>query len=226
VANEIQKYTFSAVPTGGSWKPVYDGNASSGSMSDVGSGADLAGYLAQITGIDNSANVSCSGNYTSGMTVEFVGALANTDMLTLSYQDNTLTIQEADLGVSIVQEGGGGNNETQDIGFHASTSGGTFDASWAGYGTITAIAYNADTAALQSALDVVFGSGNTTATVFSVGNWRIVFGGALADTDIASPSFVNNLTLSVSISVSVLQEGSASSGSPQSPLNLLLLGVG
>ena len=223
MANEIQKYTFSTVPTTGSWKPVYDSEPGS-AVNDASVAGDVELALAAIAAIASGSNVNVSGNYTSGFTVEFVGALANTDMLTLSYQDNTLTTQEADLGVNIVQEGGGGNNETQDIGFHASTSGGTFNVSWSGYGTITAIAYNADATALQSALDVVFGSGNTTATVFSVGNWRIVFGGALADTDIASPSFVNNLTLSVSISVSVLQEGSPASSSGDK--TMLLMGVG
>lgn len=224
MANEIQKYTFSAVPTGGSWKPEYNGNASAGALNDVQPGAELPSYLEQITGIDSQSNVSCSGNYASGMTVEFVGALANTDMLTLGYQDNTLAIAVTDLGCNVVQEGGGGNNETQDIGFNASTGSGSFDISWSGYGTISAIAYNADTTAFQSALDAVFGSGNTTATVFGVGNWRIVFGGSLADTDIPTPTFTNNLTIPVTISVSVLQEGSAAPPASNAQ-SMLLIGI-
>lgn len=206
--NEIQKYTFSAVPTGGSWKPAYNGNASSGSMADVNTGAELSGYLEQITGIDSQLNVSCGGSYASGMTVEFVGALANTDMLTLGYQDNTLAIAVTDLGCNVVQEGGGGNNETQDIGFNASTGSGSVDISWSGYGTIT-LSYNGS--GLQSALDTVFGSGNATGTVNGAGNWTITFGGSLADTDIPTPTFPSSsLAIPVSISVEVIQEGEPS----------------
>jgi len=224
VANEIQKYTFSAVPNGGSWKPVYDSNPSSGSMNDVNAGAELAAYLAQITGIDNSANVSCGGNYTSGMTVEFVGSLANTDMLELSYQDNTLTMTgSATFGTT--QDGGGGNNEVQTI--ILDSDGGTFTILIPGYGTTGTLNWNDDANTISLAITSAVGSGAMVVGSGASGSYSFEFQGGLANSDIPQMSFgANSLTKSVSISVSVLQEGSATRGSPQSPLNLLLLGVG
>jgi len=222
VANEIQKYTFSAVPTGGSWKPVYDSNPSSGSMNDVSVGNELAGYLGQIAGIDSSANVSCGGNYASGIMVEFVGALANTDMLTLSYQDNTLASAASDPSISIVQEGGVGQNEIQDITWSAGS--GSFTLSWSGYGTTASINYNDASGAVSGILNGIFGAQTAVADIS--GGVRIEFISGLAETDMPTPTFSSSLANPVTISVSVLQEGAASSGSPQSPLNLLLLGVG
>lgn len=224
MANEIQKYTFSAVPTAGSWKPVYDSNPSPGSMNDANTGADLATYLAQITGIDSAANVSCSGNYTSGMTVQFVGALANTDMLTLSHQDNTLVTSGGSVSITTVQEGGGGANEKQRIEVSGAT-GGSFVLGVSELGSNPTLTLPLTTASIEAAFTAVSCAVTCTA---DAGGFLIEFSGSpLSDLNVNEMTLASNsLTTDVSISVSVLQEGSASSGSPQSPLNLLLLGVG
>lgn len=210
MANEIQKYTFSFVPTAGSWKPVWQGNASSGSMTDVAVSSDLSGYLAQIPGIDDNANVSVSGSYASGFTVEFVGSLANTDLATLSYQDNTLSIAgTATFGTT--QNGGGGSNEIQTIDIDA--DGGTYTISIPGYGATSALNWNDDAWTIATALSSLISGGAVVTGSGFFPNFSFDFGGGFADTDIPQMAFgTNSLTKAVTISVSVLQEGSPASG--------------
>jgi hypothetical protein len=226
MANEIQKYTFSAVPTAGLWRPAYDGNASASSMSEISGAADLPGYLAQIAAISSQLNVSCSGSYADGFTVEFVGELANTDMLMLSYQDNTLTAAGgATFGTT--QDGGGGNNEIQTLAIDSGIDGGTYTISIFGYGETSSLAWNADATTIALAISSMMGGG---AAVVGSGAWpsfSFEFDGSVANTDIAQMGFgTNSLTKSVTISVSVLQEGSPADPDSGSYKNITLLGVG
>lgn len=210
MANEIQKYTFSVVPTSGSWRPVWNGNASGGSMTEVSVASDLAAYLAQIPGIDDQTNVSVSGNYASGFTVEFVGSLANTDVATLSHQDNTLSVAgTATFGTT--QDGGGGNNEIQTIDIDA--DGGTYSISIPGYGTTSALNWNDDASTIATALSSLISGGALVTGSGFFPNFSFDFGGGVADTDIPQMAIgTNSLTKAVTISVSVLQEGSPASG--------------
>lgn len=203
--NEIQKYTFSAVPTAGSWKPVYDGEASLLPIdyADIASGNGTV-RLQSITAI-GSGNAAGSGDYNSGFTFEFIGEKGNADMLTLSYQDNTLTIPGG-VTFGTTQEGGGGNNEVQTIVLDA--DGGAFTILIPGYGTTSILNWNDDANTIAGAIASAVGGGVSISFSGSGGSYSFEFQGGLADTDIPQMSFgTNSLTKAVSISVSVLQEG-------------------
>ena len=202
--NEIQKYTFSAVPTAGSWKPVYDGEASLLPIdyADIASGNGTV-RLQSITAI-GSGNAAGSGDYNSGFTFEFIGEKGNADMLTLSYQDHTLTIPGG-VTFGTTQEGGGGNNEVQTIAIDA--DGGTFAISIPGYAATGSISATADGNDIRNAIEVATGAGTVSVSGGS-GSYSFEFVGSLADTDIGQMSLgTSSLTKAVLISVSVLQEG-------------------
>ena len=216
MANEIQKYTFSVVPTGGSWTPVYESSPGSAIAWDAAASTALDAILDGLIG----PNSDSSGDYISGLTVEFNGSLSNTNVSTLSYQDNTLTVA-GDAAFATTQEGGGGSNEVQTIVIDA--DGGTFTIAVAGYGTTGSLNWNADASTISSAFAAI-GLANS-----ATGSWpsfSIEFNGAQADTDIQQMAFgINSLTKAVSISVSVLQEGSAAPPASSSG-SLSLMGVG
>jgi hypothetical protein len=217
MANEIQKYTFSAVPSAGSWKPVYEGSPGSAVAWDAAASTALDASLDALIG----PNSDSSGDYTSGLTVEFNGSLANTNVSTLSYQDNTLTIAgSATFGTT--QEGGGGSNEIQTIVIDATA--GTYTILISGYGTTATLNWNDDAAAIANAITNTIGGGATVNGSGTFPNYSFEFAGGVADTNINQMSFgTNSLTKTVTISVSVMQEGSPLSGVAK---NMLLLGVG
>lgn len=223
MANEIQKYTFSDTPNAGSWTPTWNGEASIGSMNFSASAGDLPSYLAQIPGIDGGANVSVSGTYASGFTVEFTGTLANTDVATLSYQDNTLSI-EGTVAFGTTQEGGGGSNEIQTLEIDA--DGGTYSINIPGYGSTSSLNWDDAASTIGNAIAAAIGGGATVTGSGSFPSFSFEFIDGAANTNIAQMEFnTNSLTKTVTISVDVLQEGSADISSVNVS-SVLMMGVG
>lgn len=72
-------------------------------------------------------------------------------------------------------------NEVQTLTITA--TGGTFKLGFQGYPQTVAIAYNANAAAIQAALDTILGSGNVTVT--GTGPFVLTFGGDYANRDVA-----------------------------------------
>lgn len=208
MANEIQLIEFSAVPTAGSWRPVFNGSSSGTAMDYSHEFGDLDGILAQCVGIDFASNVTVTGSYTAGFTVEFVGDLANTNVSTLSYQDNTLKIAGSG-SVSTHQEGGGGTDEQQDVTIVG--DGGTFTLTTY-IGTTSAITRDvSDTTTATNIANALnsLGHGAVSVSVVSAGVLRVTFSAVDAGTDVAQMTIDASLvTQSVTISVSVVQEGS------------------
>lgn len=220
MANEIQKITPSTVPTGGSWKIVYDGAASVA----IASGSNAATVQAAAEGIAaiGSGNVSVTGDESSGFTFEFIGSLANTNMLTLSYQDNTLTIAGS-ATFATTQDGGGGQNEVQTIVIDA--DGGTFTINLPSYGTTGTLNWNDGIEPIASAIQALIGGSSVNGSG-SFPSYTFEFFGPVTNTDIGQMEFgTNGLTIAVSISVSVLQEGSPAPASSNQGA-LLTMGVG
>jgi trimeric autotransporter adhesin len=78
-----------------------------------------------------------------------------------------------------------GTNEVQTVTLTGGPTGGTFNLTYDGQ-TTSAIAYNADAATVDTALEALsnIGSGDVTVTGSAGGQWTVTFGGALAATNL------------------------------------------
>jgi len=85
--NEIQLITFSVVPTGGAFDLDFGGNTS-GSIAFSDNAAAVATAIEATTGI---TDVTVTGDFTVGFTVEFVGVDGNIDHPQFTVNSNTLT---------------------------------------------------------------------------------------------------------------------------------------
>ena len=98
-----------------------------------------------------------------------------------------------------------------------SATGGTFTVTVGG-DTTASIAYNASAATFKTALEgtAYVGTGDVTVTKPSAGEWRVVFGGALANTNVATMT-VDDSSLTgdtVTASVSTETQGAGALGTP------------
>jgi len=148
--DEIQEITFSAVPTYGTFKIDYDGDLTEPIPYD----ANAAFVQQRLEDYTNIGVGDCvvSGDFATGFTLSFGGALSNTDVPEVIISDNTLVTGET-----------GGTNEVQDLVFSASPTGGTFTITFDG-STTAPIAYNASNAAVKAALELLPNINGVTVT--------------------------------------------------------------
>ena len=102
--NEIQRFTFSMAPCGGTYTFTLSGHTS-GNIAWNANTAAITAALEAVTGI-GSGNVSVSGTAVSGpITVTFQGSLANTNIAQMTCDTTALACAAGDPTVTVVQTG-------------------------------------------------------------------------------------------------------------------------
>ncbi|UUO04621.1 hypothetical protein M4951_14605 [Blastopirellula sp. J2-11] len=119
--------------------------------------------------------------------VEFIGTLGGQEIeYPLVFTRSVTGSQTATVDVSIIANGSAtGVNEIQTVTLQGSPTGGTFTLTYSGQ-TTSALAYNADAATVEAALEALsnIGSGDVAVTL-DAGVYTIEFQGALATTDVS-----------------------------------------
>jgi len=190
--NEKQVITLGGSPTGGTFTLTYSGQTT-GNIAYNASASAVDTALEALSNI-GTGDVAVTGSNGGPYTVEFTGALAATDVALLTANASGLI----------------GTNEEQIISL-GTVTGGTFTLTFDGQ-TTGNIAYNADAATVEAALEALsnIGAGEATTTGSAGGPWTVTFSGALAGTDVATIT-VNgaNLTGKLSVSINETTDGIA-----------------
>jgi hypothetical protein len=190
MANEIQLIDFDA-----DWIDIEEGQLT---LSWAGNNANVINYnddeAAITTAIEACASVG-TGNVqvTKGVgdiTLEFIGALANTDTSEAVVVDNTLKIRADSINLTEIVVGQVGVNEVQRIDLGGATTG-TFEINFNGN---LASVLTLDAAGIGGALDATVFSGNYNLTDNLDGTFDVEFIGAYAFVDVAEMIAVNNAT--------------------------------
>lgn len=177
--NEVQVITVSGA-TGGTFTLTYDGQTT-GNIAYNASAGTVDTALEALSNI-GSGDVSVTGSAGGPWTVEFTGSLAATNVAPMTASGSSLT---------------GGTPEEQTITLINSPSGGTFTLDFNGEVT-GSIAYNADAATVESALEALPGikPGDVSVTGSAGGPWTVEFTDDLekdvplmtAESDLTAPS--------------------------------------
>jgi len=188
--NEIQTVTLGNSPTGGTFTLTYSGQTTGNIAYD----ADAATVDAALEALSNigAGDVTVTGSAGGPWTVEFTGSLAGTDVALLTGDPTNLL----------------GTDEQQIISLGTAT-GGTFTLTFGGQ-TTGNIAYNADAATVETALEALstVGSGNVSVAGSAGGPWTVTFENTLGKTDVAFITVDGtNLTGKLSVSISETTDG-------------------
>lgn len=131
----------------------------------------------------------------------------------------TLTLTADNEGVpftlTATQTGTGGNAEVKTVTISNSPTGGTWSWVDSTYGTAAALAYNISAASLTTALEVLYGSGNVTATGSNGGPFTVTFGGARAHENIPAITFTNTSLTGGNATVTVVETTKGSAGTSE-----------
>lgn len=176
---------------GGTWGIYCWGPTTSATAANIAWNAaayELEAALQSLAVIGlNNVTVTGSGPWT----VEFCGGLARTMNPSLMYVNNYYLYRTDRIAVAEAAIGGAGVNEVQTIIYNEGTgfAGGTYTLAFTGY-TTTALAYNANTATIQSYLEALtsIGANNVQVTTLFPGvshKYKITFVGSLAETNVA-----------------------------------------
>lgn len=211
----VQSLSFSAAASGGTFTLTFRGETSS-AISATASAATVQTALRQM-GTIGSANVSCSGGAlgTAAVLVTFTGTLGDQPIESLTADTANVLGASVSLSVATLQEGSPGADEVQTLNLYGSPSGGTFTLTFDGQ-TTSGIAYNANAATIQAALEALsnIGVGDVTVTGGPLpgSTVTVTFGGALANTNVAemtaNPASLTGGTISVSMSTVTAGSGS------------------
>lgn len=213
MANEIRLLTYDPEPTAGTTQIVFDGNSSSNNTlaynADAATWQAEAETLAALTG-----NISVSGDYQSGYVVEFVGALANTNVAAaFALSSSTLTAPAGDPTVAVITEGVDAVDEVQE---HTFSGTGTYTLEFDGQETstlsITDDQSDDTPAGVQAALEALSNIGSGNVAVAGGSNFSpftITFQGALAGTNVALITVTNKSFSSGDADVTLTTQGVA-----------------
>lgn len=183
--NEKQQVTLTGGPTGGTFTLTFEGQTTAG----IAYNANNAAVVAALEALSNIGvgDVAVTGGALPGtpITVEFQGALANSDRQQMTGSGAALTGGSAN--ISVTQEAVTGVNEKQQVQIDPTSNGGTFTLTYE-WQTTAGIAYNANAAAVDAALEALsnIGAGDVTVTggPGPATAWVVEFTGALAKTDV------------------------------------------
>jgi RHS repeat-associated protein len=185
--NEVQRVGYSTNGSigGGTFTLTYNGQTTSG-IAHNSSASVVKTALEALSniGVGDVAVTQISSNSSSPLwEVTFQGALAQTNVSQITVGTGSLLASPAaSASASTVTQGLPTGNEVQTVTV-ANATGGTFRLAY-NNGQTVAIAYNASTSTVQTALEAVLGSGNVTVSG-SAGNYTVTFTGIYASTNVA-----------------------------------------
>lgn len=177
-SNDTQTIALPYGVTGGTFTITFDGSTT-GAINHNAPAATVQSALNSLASITPNT-VTVTGGAGGPWTVAFDnGTLAGASQPLITCTGTSLT--GTNISVSVTGAGGAGDNETQTLTV-ATATGGTFTLTFGGF-TTTALAYNADAATIQAALEALssIGSGNVTVSG-GPGTFTIAFAGTLAAT--------------------------------------------
>lgn len=214
--NEKQRITLAGAITGGTFTLTFDGQTTAG----IAHNASAATVQSALEALSNIAagDVEVTGSAGGPWTVEFKQAYANTNVALMTGDGSLLTKAAGAYTVSVqtLVDGVPGWNEKQRITIPSSTSGGTFTLSYNGTAS-AAIAYNANAATVQAALEAIAGIGAGQVSVTGdTPSWVVEFTGTLARQNVSllvgdGTSLTGNTTVTVTTEV----DGSAAKNEVQ-----------
>lgn len=174
--DEVQRITTTGTPTQGTFKLTYDGQTTAALDYDA-SASEVETALAALSNL-LPAYISCSGGPLPGSAIDCTFSSNLGDIALMTINDDLIQYSNTE-----TQSGNPGTDEVQTVTLTGSATGGTFTLSHSA-ATTSAIAYNANAATVEAALDAL-GIANFSVTGSAGGPWSVTFGGALADTDVA-----------------------------------------
>jgi hypothetical protein len=174
--DEVQTITTTGTPSQGSFRLTYAGQQTSA----IAYNANAATVEAALGALSNllPADISCGGGPLPGTPITCTFASYLGDISLMVIDDDLIQYSNAE-----TQSGDPGTNEVQTVALTGTATGGTFTLSHSA-ATTAAIAYNANAATVEAALDAL-GIANFSVTGSAGGPWSVTFGGALAATDVA-----------------------------------------
>lgn len=190
------------------------GVSSTGTAVSTQTDAQWQGYLAIFYGLSSSSSIAMTRTTVETATTrtfvieaEIIAEKAGQTVLapTVSVSSISGYDQNATIETTVVAAGGSSANETQVVTLPGSPTGGTFTLTFQGQ-TTAAIAYDASTSSVASALEALsnIGSGDVTVTG-SAGSWTVEFTSALAATDLGQMSGNGTNLTGGSVAVSTTQ---------------------
>jgi RTX calcium-binding nonapeptide repeat (4 copies) len=200
--NEVQLLTVNA--TGGTFALTFNGQTATGLAFNI-SAADMQTALVGLSSIGaNNVAVQKSGNQ---YTITFQGGLSHSSEPLFTFDGSALTGPAATASVTTVTDGDATHNEVQVIAL-ANTASGTFTLSFNGSAPSSAIAFNADAATVQAALQALSTIGPNNVTVQKSGSqYTITFVGAKADLNV--PLLIADSSALKNIGVAEQSKGSS-----------------
>jgi len=195
--NEQQRLLFSNTPNSGNFTITFDGQTT-GNIAYTAAAGDVQTALEALSNI-GAGNVSVSGAFAIGFTIEFIGALAATNLPEITAASSLL------LDI----------NELQNLAFSAVPDSGNFTLTF-DTKTTTALPFNATAASIEAALEALtnIGAGNVSVSGNFANDFLIEFTGTLAATDVAEITVASSLligALAVTASVATSVDGSSTS---------------
>lgn len=192
--NEQQRIALSN--TDGGTFTVSFGGSTTGPIAYDATSSEVDAALEALGNIA-SGDLTCAGGPLPGspVTVTFGGTLAGTNQPAMTIDDSGLTRTAPSIAVSESTAGVGPTNEVQTLTITSAT-GGTYTLTFNGQ-TTSSLAYNANAAAIQTALRALSTIGSGNVNVSGSGPFTITFAGTLAATNV-NPITVNTASLTPS----------------------------
>lgn len=158
ITNEVQKLVFTPEPTGGTFTLTFSGQTT-GAITYIPNniGGTAANILAALEGLSNIApgDVTVTPINPTSFYINFAGAYENVNVPLMTAASIDLICEvDADTSVTTMQIGVLPVDEVQILSLPTQPTGGTFTLTYSGQ-TTAAIAYNANAAAVQSALEAL-----------------------------------------------------------------------
>lgn len=177
--------TIQNQPSGGTWGLSITGYGTVSPAYNV-SASTLQGSIDGILGSGNSVvTKDFLGNGDWRYTIQLAGTLLNTAVPACTVSYSSLTGGNAAVVAATIQSAVAGTSEVQQSDHYGTGTGGTRTFSFNGY-TTTALAYNASTATVQTAMRALTSIGGANVTVGGTANsqYTFTFGGTLAHRDV------------------------------------------
>lgn len=206
--NEIQRIDFTLVPDTGTWSINFNGKTTSLLQFN----ADAAAIQAALSALSTVGlgNVSVSGSYAVGYTVQFLNTLGLQNVPLMTIPSNTLQLgtQLVDVDVAVPQEGAApdpGTDEVQHLAFNFVPDAGSFKLQYGAEQSL-AIPYTASALDVQNAINNMAALSGCVVTGNFTSGFTIQFSGVDAKMDHPQLEIAENLlsTSSAPVTASII----------------------